>query len=130
MHVIICGGRKSRIDAHGQAWLTTLGITHVRHGAAQGVDTDADTWASTQGIPSQAYPVTSLDWNTYGRQAGPARNREMLHELLEDRQHGVHIAVIAFPGGPGTANMCYQAVQAHVPVLHYQPVLVEAEFWS
>lgn len=76
----------------------------------------AGEWARLTGIRELAFPA---DWENYRRAAGPIRNRQMLVEATPD-------LVVAFPGGPGTANMIRQARAAGVPV-HEHGARVEAE---
>lgn len=100
---LICGGRDFQDYALMEKALRSL-ILHpedalVIHGAARGADTLAHRWAQCHGVPAQAFPA---DWDTHGKAAGPIRNRRMLDEGKPD-------VVIAFPGGPGTANMVAQA---------------------
>ncbi len=52
--------------------------------------------------------VCAAKWETYGKAAGPIRNREMLLNLPA--------LVVAFPGGKGTADMVRQAERAGIPV--------------
>ena len=113
MRVIICGGRHYQMTPADHTWLDTLCITHVRHGAASGADYGAMCWARERGIPQQPYPAA---WATFGRAAGPKRNGWMLADLLKDKE-GEPIAVIAFPGGTGTADMVRRARAAGMPVL-------------
>ena len=61
------------------------------------------------------------NWVGQGRSGGPRRNTRMLKYLLllcyEDAAHpGL---VIAFPGGPGTDDLCTQAAASGIPVLRY-----------
>jgi predicted Rossmann fold nucleotide-binding protein DprA/Smf involved in DNA uptake len=51
-----------------------LNITEVISGAARGVDTLGEVWAWRSGIKVDRKPA---DWDTYGRSAGPRRNKEM-----------------------------------------------------
>lgn len=53
-------------------------------------------------------------WSKFGDRAGPMRNTELLRHL---RGEGGEIAVIAFPGGKGTANMVKQARRSGVRVI-------------
>jgi hypothetical protein len=76
-------------------------------GGATGVDEFAKGWATTR--PEVKRWVCNADWKTHGRKAGPLRNARML-EWKPD-------AVIAFPGGKGTANMVALAKAAGVPVI-------------
>lgn len=78
----------------------------VIHGGARGADTHAGWAATAVDIPVAVYPA---DWATHGRRAGPIRNAQMLAEGRPD-------AVLAFPGGRGTADMVRQARAAGVPV--------------
>ena len=110
MILLACGGRdftdrdavfRALDRAHAKRPVTML-----IHGAARGADTLAGEWADDRGILSAA--VKAL-WDKHGRQAaGPIRNRGML-ELRPD-------AVVAFPGGAGTADMMTAAREAGVLV--------------
>jgi predicted Rossmann-fold nucleotide-binding protein len=109
MRVIVCGGRFYQ-DAEEVA--RRLGAFHARHtitcilhGGAMGADRTASAWGEAQGIPTRAFLA---DWLRYGDAAGPIRNRAMLRESPD--------AVIAFPGGNGTADMIRQARLAGVTV--------------
>jgi len=77
----------------------------VIEGGAPGADRQARLWAANQNIPVDTYPA---DWKRWGRSAGSRRNADMLQAGAE--------AVLAFPGGPGTADMVYQAQQSGIPV--------------
>lgn len=108
---LICGGRDFTDRALMDKALTSL-ILHpedalVIHGAARGADLMAGDWAREKGVPVETYPITSADWDRYGKAAGAIRNREMLEKGRPD-------VVLAFPGGNGTANMVRQARTASV----------------
>jgi hypothetical protein len=101
--VLVCGGR----DFADKEWLVAE-LDHLHHaskitllvnGGAPGADTLASNWAITRGI---AVSVYRADWEKYGRAAGPIRNQEMLDSEKPD-------AVLAFPGGRGTADMVARA---------------------
>jgi hypothetical protein len=49
-------------------------ITEVVSGAARGVDTLGEEWASIKNIPIKRFPAS---WDTYGKSAGYKRNAEM-----------------------------------------------------
>jgi hypothetical protein len=106
MRVLVCGGRNYSDYAFLSSVLmnlhTTTKITCIIHGAASGADSLADRWAAEHNIPVHVFPA---DWNTYGRTAGPIRNKQMLDEGKPD-------VVVAFPGNKGTRNMVAQA-QTH-----------------
>lgn len=109
--VLICGGRDysdySALCAALDALLVNkLPDVVIIHGAAPGADSLAGQYAADRGLACEAFPA---DWQTHGRAAGPIRNARMLAEGKPD-------AVVAFPGGRGTANMIAQAEAAGVPV--------------
>lgn len=81
------------------------------HGAARGADALAWEWARFMDVPAIACPA---DWRAHGRAAGPIRNAKMLAEHKPD-------AVIAFPGGAGTAHMVKIAREAGLPVWQPKP---------
>ena len=111
MRLLVCGGRDwDRIGAMVCA-LEKLRPSLVIHGGADGADHVADVAAAALGIPVEVYPA---DWARYGRRAGPIRNAQMLADDEPD-------AVLAFPGGRGTADMARQAKRAGVPVWEWQP---------
>jgi hypothetical protein len=114
MRVIVCGGRDygqkqtERDDMFDV--LDGYGITELAEGGAYGADRCASDWANIRGVWSARY---SADWNKHGRAAGPIRNQQMLDEFKPD-------AVIAFPGGAGTADMIRRANAAGVEII--QPI--------
>lgn len=96
VRALVCGGRDyaGRYTVHSV--LAEYGIRELCHGAAPGADTLAGEWAiMIARIKTVAYPA---DWDTFGKAAGPIRNRWMLEDFRPN-------LVIAFPGGQGTANM-------------------------
>jgi hypothetical protein len=110
MVILVCGGRDYadreavfRILDH---LLRTRGIVLIIQGGARGADALAGAWARERGIENLEFRA---DWDRYGRSAGLRRNTQMLVEGRPD-------AVVAFPGGRGTANMVMQARGAGVPV--------------
>lgn len=116
--VLVCGGRdfneRSRLFAAMDDLRVELGITMVIHGDARGADRLAGEWAKSRGIHVAAVPAL---WDFYDRQAGPLRNAAML--TLGP------LAVVAFPGGAGTASMIRMASSSGLPV--FQPLNHEAE---
>jgi hypothetical protein len=113
MRVLVCGGRTYNDKDYLYQILdhlhTQVPITQIINGGAHGADTLAHIWAFDNNIPSTSYPA---DWEIHGRAAGPIRNAQML-KLQPD-------LVVAFPGGPGTANMIKQAEAAFVTVLEIE----------
>lgn len=110
MKLLVCGGRNFK-DYY---WLFTeldrinhtRGIDAVIHGGARGADSLAGKYATERRIQEMVF---AADWDMYGPGAGPMRNKRMLVEGKPD-------AVIAFPGGRGTADMIKQARSAGVTV--------------
>lgn len=80
----------------------------IIEGEAKGADFLARVWAKFRYLPYEAYPA---DWKTYGKAAGPIRNKAMLTEGKPD-------LVIAFlaKDSIGTKNMINQATNYGVEV--------------
>lgn len=110
MRILACGGRDylnvKRIHEALSAVHRKHGISVLIHGAAAGADTIAGHWALLHGIDVEEYPA---DWERYGRRAGPIRNRQMVKLGRPD-------AVVAFRGGPGTADMVVHALACGLKV--------------
>jgi hypothetical protein len=79
MKVIIAGSRDiDNYDAVKSAIkLSEYDITEIVCGEARGVDSLGRKWAMENNIPIASFPITSQDWDTYGRSAGHIRNRTM-----------------------------------------------------
>lgn len=122
--IIVCGGRNYRDRAHVFSTLDRVRAKHgeitIRHGACgldaeepfdaarlRGADRWAHEWAVEHGAPVQ--PVAAF-WRRFGKAAGPTRNAELLAGA------SVPVAVVAFPGGAGTASMMRIAQQAGIVV--------------
>jgi YspA, cpYpsA-related SLOG family len=117
MRVLVCGGRYFQNVV--RLW-RVLDAFHAKHtiagvieggsdavaGEYYGADYWARMWAKAHGIPSM---TEFADWDQFGRWAGPKRNKEMIDKYSPE-------AVIAFPGGAGTANMIKQARTAGIDV--------------
>lgn len=105
--VLVCGGRDYRDEAHVCKVLDQIhahyGELVIINGGAGGADSYAHGWAIKR---AQHHTKMMALWNDLGKAAGPIRNSAML-ALHPD-------LVIAFPGGPGTANMVKQAQAAGV----------------
>lgn len=97
MILLVCGGRtfdnwEFIYDVLGNHLPFTP--THMITGGAEGADTHADFWAWEHGVQPV---VCRANWPRYDKAAGAIRNRRM-GELRPG-------AVLAFPGGRGTAHM-------------------------
>lgn len=108
MRVLVCGSRHFNDYEKLKEVLNAYRITSIVHGGARGADTLAGRYGNEVSIPVQVFPA---DWNTYGRRAGPIRNRRMLTEGLPEM-------VIAFrgPNSRGTQNMIDQSMKAGIEV--------------
>jgi len=107
MRILVCGGRNYGDQQKVSETLLSLTPTSIIHGNAAGADDLADSWAKANHIPVLPFRA---DWGTFGRSAGPIRNKQMIEEGKPD-------LVVAFPGGKGTANMIKQAKAAGIKVL-------------
>lgn len=108
MNLAVTGGRDHTPDGFAASWLlgklSELGATRLLHGNARGVD----RWAArTVGT----FPIKKFDadWERYGKSAGHRRNAEMIKHAD---------ALLAFPGGVGTANCIEHARRKGIPVIH------------
>jgi hypothetical protein len=110
--ILVCGGRnytdRERVFAVLDRFHKEVPIGTLIHGAASGADTLAGEWAAAH--PSVAVRAFPARWVSEGRIAGTLRNARMLREADPH-------AVIAFPGGAGTADMVRRAMKAGVRVL-------------
>lgn len=111
MRVIVCGGRDYANGPKVATTLLDLNITALAHGGATGADELAKVFALMAGVPTTEYPPR---WGEHGKAAGPIRNQRMLDEFKPD-------AVVAFPGGRGTADMVRRARAADVRVIEVTP---------
>lgn len=110
MRILVCGHREfddwqlieETLDPYIEKGLVII------EGEAKGADFLARVWAKFNGVPYEAYPA---DWKTYGKGAGPIRNKQMLVEGKPD-------LVVAFlaEGSIGTKNMIKQAMDYGVEV--------------
>lgn len=107
MRILVTGGRdysdQARLFAELDAIHAKRPITVVIQGECKtkiNADQLAKLWAHTRGICCIGI---AANWSVYGKGAGPVRNGWMLEHCWPID------AVIEFPGGNGTANMCLQA---------------------
>lgn len=116
--VIVCGGRTfddsnflhKRLFKYHQKH----NITVLIHGDARGVDGYASAWCKVApGVSEIKVPAM---WVSFGKGAGPIRNRLMPRLLPK-----IH-RVIAFPGGKGTEDMVKVAKKLGIKVLRVKPL--------
>lgn len=85
------------------------------------VDQCASRWRKLhrrEGMIEHAWPAPV---EIHGAQAGPMRNGWMARSLARYRAAGRGVAVLAFPGGAGTADMVRQAEGLTLPVWTWCP---------
>jgi len=121
MRVLVCGDRNWTNYKRICQVLATLDIDTIIHGNADGVDKLAGRYALEHHIkidkpPTEAYPFGGYPaaWGTFGKAAGPIRNKQMLTEVKPDLVVALHNYI---ENSKGTANMLKQANEAHVPNL-------------
>lgn len=112
MRVLVCGGREYA-DRDTLFWYMDMVLRKhpglcICHGGATGADSLAGDWASERGVP---VAVFNANWDKYGKAAGPMRNKLMAC-VFEPH------AIVAFPGGRGTRNMCKIGEDMDIPVAH------------
>jgi hypothetical protein len=121
-YVLVTGGRDYKADATLEDAMRFVAEQNPDviwiNGAARGADTMCSVFALKHQQPCYMYPA---EWNKYpkgkGNPAGPIRNTLML-----DMHPDIKL-VMAFhdflPHSSGTYDMCRQALQRGIPVLHY-----------
>jgi hypothetical protein len=126
MRVLVCGGRDYSNQSHMFGVLSRFHaetpISVLIHGAAQGADRMAATWAKISGVLVYAYPASWSDIShpdalirhtasgrPYDARAGYRRNQIML-------ERGRPELVLAFSGGRGTLDMIKRAKAAGLTV--------------
>ena len=129
--VLVCGGRSfNNYDAVFKR-LDQLNkmrgpFEAVIHGAAKGADRIAGLWAIKNRVIQEQFPAKWSDlsapgadirvgvYGEYNANAGTDRNQLMIDVGKPD-------AVVAFPGGSGTADMVRRAHLAKIEVIRCKP---------
>lgn len=110
MRLLVCGGRDfagyNLLQDTLDAIRKDTGIDLMIQGGASGADALAARWAKKRGITVLTFMAA---WHRHGKAAGPLRNQQMIEEGKPD-------LVIAFPGGRGTDDMVWRALQAGIEV--------------
>ena len=109
---LICGGRDfSDNDLFSRAMsdiMASFGCPRrVVQGGARGADAMGSAFAKRMAIEQIE---VRADWEKHGKAAGAIRNQQMLDDYHPD-------AVIAFPGGRGTADMIKRARARMIDVI-------------
>lgn len=78
---------------------------------AAGADLHGEDWARRRGITVTRFPA---DWQTYGRAAGPIRNRQMA-------DYATHAVVVWNGVSRGSASMVQIARERRLPLSVYSP---------
>lgn len=114
MRLAVTGGRDhvptpAELSVFDVLW-AALGALTLVHGDARGVDRLVAAYVART-HPSARVMVFPANWQTHGRSAGHKRNTAMLRSGVE--------ALIAFPGGRGTANCVQQAQRLGYIAIHF-----------
>ncbi len=110
--VLVCGSRdwkdwpklKARLDQFTET-------VHIVEGGAPGADVMARQYAIGRKIP---YTEVPADWKTYGKSAGPIRNRVML-EMLDAGEDLVLAFHEDFENSKGTKDCVTEARRRGIP---------------
>lgn len=125
MIVLACGDRQWTDRAMVGACLEHLRTNRsepltVVEGGARGANRIAGQWAARMRAYGVAWVRMPADWQRYGKRAGPIRNQQMLDYLLQGREMGQTVGVLAFHddigASKGTWDMVNRATKAGVPV--------------
>lgn len=108
MKVIIAGSRTihSIIPIIEGIRASGFKISEVVSGGARGVDAVGEAWAKVHDTDFKVFPA---DWKTYGKSAGPRRNRQMA-------EYADALVAIWDGESPGTRNMIEQMKRLGKPV--------------
>lgn len=84
-------------------------ITEVISGGAEGVDSEAQHFASHMGHDGTPFKLFSADWKKHGRAAGPIRNKQMA-------EYGHALLLIWDGESRGSFNMKQEMLKLKKPV--------------
>lgn len=116
MSILVCGDRNwtsytaiyNSLLSLSEEWGSNIRIVS---GGCVGADKMAVKAAKQLGYEFIEYPA---DWDTYGRAAGPIRNKQMITEEEIELVMAFHDNIAS---SKGTANMITQAKKQKIPVL-------------
>lgn len=117
MIVLVTGGRDhSNYSFFVESIRLAVGdkpITEIVEGGnRRGADAEARLFATSRGIPNKTFHA---DWNTFGRAAGPIRNKKMAEYLAAVKEKEVLVLAIWDGKSPGTGDMIAQAKKFTLP---------------
>ncbi len=105
--IIVTGGRDYTDWERVHASIKCENPDFIVVGDASGADAFTRAYAQKHKIELKVY---NADWDTYGKSAGPKRNRKMLTENKD-------ATVLAFKGGKGTKNCVETALSLGMTVV-------------
>jgi len=111
VRVLVCGDRKYSNYIRVKQALQAVKPTLVIEGEAKGADSLGREAAEYLGIPVMKFPA---QWDSYGRAAGPIRNKQMLEEGKPDLVLAFHTNIAE---SKGTKNMIKIAKEAGIKVI-------------
>lgn len=124
MIIIVTGGRdyadmenvhRRIMDVFQSRTLLKNEALNIWHGGAKGADALASRLAQLHGWSDVPFPA---QWHAQGRSAGPKRNEYMVSLAASLKADGHTVAVLAFPGGRGTADCVSRAKKHGLQVVH------------
>lgn len=129
MKVIIAGGRDYVFGEKEIAFLNReqdlLPITEVVTGAAPGADSEGWAWADDKGIRVVPFPAHWHRWGVPGAVIGIRANGTKYNKLAgfwrNQEMADYADALIAFPGGTGTADMIARAKKRNLTIIYFNP---------
>lgn len=120
MKVLVCGDRnwnnKTRLWEMLDAYSKDIDL--IIEGDACGADRMSREWGNDRGLMVMTFPA---DWNTYGKSAGPIRNRQMLKEGYPHIVFAFHNNI---KSSKGTKDMIGIALKQSIPVLLVSDTLI------
>lgn len=120
MRIVVTGSRdwddrfllETVLDGFAEKAAKLEEVLYVIEGGARGADTLARRWAMRQ-IDVEPIRVNA-DWNTYGKSAGPIRNRIMINEYEPEYVVAFHDAL--WSESKGTLDCVDYAKERGLPV--------------
>ena len=125
MKTIIAGGRNYKFTLADVEFLNRLHkelpITEVVSGMATGADSEGEFWAEDRNIPVARFRAAWERWGVPGAVIGVRQNGMKYNKLAgfdRNQQMADYAdALIAFPGGNGTADMVARATAKGLKII-------------